>query len=266
MDTNKIASIIALSLAGGILALPLIHPVKKNLQRNGLRTAVRHVKRHAKKAVRRVGAKVGVRVRSAVRKEFAPPPPPARKKARSPEVERRHKAEVAKWLTKMQTAAENDVQKSLQAGRGIDNVVRDVMWETQSSRLLAGKLPTRLHRSIGDLEKAYKWAWYEMSRDAKLTDLIENRRRKGATCHDKASRSDYLFPDEERYPVPTKACARTALTYASWPSNIYDAPGVVKRLWEKHPEWRFDHKLRSQAKRLLTKYERETGKAAKVAA
>lgn len=85
--------------------------------------------------------------------------------------------------------------------------------------------------------------------------VIANRIRSGP-CHRKARADDYLFPDERRYPVPTKACARTALTYAAWSDNLYDAPEVVKRLFQLHPEYRFDRKLATQAKKLLDKYHR----------
>ena len=84
------------------------------------------------------------------------------------------------------------------------------------------------------------------------------RRRKpaGGPCHRGATREDYLFPDEWRYPVPTRACARRALTYASWPENLYDAPRVVERIFKVHPELRFDRAVRAQADRLLARYDR----------
>jgi len=87
-----------------------------------------------------------------------------------------------------------------------------------------------------------------------------NARRRSGPCHKKARPSDYLFPDERRYPVPTEKCARTALTYAAWPNNIYDAPRVVERL--KKTKWWFKPRIRQQAESLLRKYKREYRKAA----
>ncbi len=87
------------------------------------------------------------------------------------------------------------------------------------------------------------------------------RRRKpaGGPCHRSAERADYLFPEEWRYPVPTLACARRALSYAAWPDNLYDAPRVVERLFKAHPEFRFDRKLQTQARRLLARHDRRYG-------
>jgi hypothetical protein len=89
-----------------------------------------------------------------------------------------------------------------------------------------------------------------------------NPRRKpaGGPCHRQATRQDYLFPDEWRYPVPTRACARRALTYAAWPENLYDAPRVVERLFRVRPELRFDRAVRAQADRLLARYDRATAR------
>lgn len=88
---------------------------------------------------------------------------------------------------------------------------------------------------------------------------VPNKRGRGP-CHKKALPSDYLFPDERRYPVPTEKCARTALTYAAWPNNLYDAPRVVERL--RKTKWWFKPRIRAQAEALLRKYKREYRKAA----
>lgn len=85
-------------------------------------------------------------------------------------------------------------------------------------------------------------------------------------CHRRAKRADYLFPDEGRYPVPTRDCAHKALTYASWPNNLYDAPRVVQRLFSMHPEYRFDQALVDQAQRLIQQYEQAAGKKWRAAA
>lgn len=87
-----------------------------------------------------------------------------------------------------------------------------------------------------------------------------------AGCHKRAKRDDYLFPDEGRYPVPTRDCAHKALTYASWPNNLYDAPRVVQRMFSKHPEYRFDHALVDQAQRLIQQYEKAAGRSWRKAA
>jgi len=87
-----------------------------------------------------------------------------------------------------------------------------------------------------------------------------------AGCHQHAKRADYLFPDEGRYPVPTRACAHKALAYASWPNNLYDAPRVVQRLFSMHPEYRFDPALVDQAQRLIQRYEQAAGKKWRAAA
>lgn len=87
-----------------------------------------------------------------------------------------------------------------------------------------------------------------------------------AGCHRRAKRSDYLFADEGRYPVPTRDCAHKALTYASWPNNLYDAPRVVQRLFSMHPEYRFDPALVDQAQRLIQRYEQAAGKKWRAAA
>lgn len=87
-----------------------------------------------------------------------------------------------------------------------------------------------------------------------------------AGCHQRAKRADYLFPDEGRYPVPTRDCAHKALTYASWPNNLYDAPRVVQRLFSMHPEYRFDQALVDQAQRLIQQYEQTMGKKWRAAA
>jgi hypothetical protein len=70
----------------------------------------------------------------------------------------------------------------------------------------------------------------------------------------------YLIPKEKKYPVPTKRCARTALTFAGWPNNLPDAPTVLRNL--KKTKWYQDPDVRFQAREVARIYEEEFGKRA----
>lgn len=70
----------------------------------------------------------------------------------------------------------------------------------------------------------------------------------------------YLIPAEKKYPVPTKRCARTALTFAGWPNNLPDAPTVLRNL--KKTKWYKDPDVKAQARQLARVYREETGRSA----
>jgi hypothetical protein len=52
-----------------------------------------------------------------------------------------------------------------------------------------------------------------------------------------AAESDYVFPEEERYPIGDLYHARTALTFAMAPSNRADRRAVVRAVEERWPEY-----------------------------
>ena len=61
-----------------------------------------------------------------------------------------------------------------------------------------------------------------------LGRAFEEGLRQNGQCRRPGLRtSDYLLPDERKYPAPDKHCAIVALTYATWPNNRPDAARVV---------------------------------------
>ena len=83
---------------------------------------------------------------------------------------------------------------------------------------------------------------------------MKPNRRKGG-CRGRGG--PYLLPDEKKFPAPTKACAKTALTYAAWPNNIDNAREVIENL--KQTEYWDDPEIRDQAKdvqRIVRDHER----------
>lgn len=70
----------------------------------------------------------------------------------------------------------------------------------------------------------------------------------------------YLIPGEKKYPVPSKRCARTALTYAGWPNNLDDAPAVLRGLLKT--KYAKDPDVRDQMRQLARVYREETGQSA----
>jgi hypothetical protein len=93
----------------------------------------------------------------------------------------------------------------------------------------------------------------------KAEQYTMNRRpMRGNGCRGRGG--PYLIPGEKKYPVPTKRCARTALTYAGWPNNLPDAPTVLRNL--KKTKWYKDPDVRAQARQVARIYEEETGRRA----
>lgn len=65
------------------------------------------------------------------------------------------------------------------------------------------------------------------------------------------SRGDFLLPAERKYPAPDRDCVLTALTYASWPNNLADAPKVLAAV--ERSKWASDPAVREAIDNLRAK-------------
>jgi len=102
-------------------------------------------------------------------------------------------------------------------------------------------------------------AWL-LFRDRSTSGGYKANRRRYRSNRCRGRGGPYLIPSRKKYPVPSKRCARTALTYAGWPNNIDDAAEVLRNL--KKTQWADDPDVRAQARQLARVYEEETGRTA----
>jgi hypothetical protein len=64
---------------------------------------------------------------------------------------------------------------------------------------------------------------------------IQMYEKLSAADKEKIKSSDFVFPDERKWPIHTEKQAKVALTWATWPQHADKKEDVVKAVLKKYP-------------------------------